>query len=102
MKDYSTVFPDDVDKLCFFQDVSIDKLPIMDQYNEMIAIGHYSDASEYLNTHEISFYGAWLLNMLQERLIAIENYIVHGTDKPDLTTYNDIEPTDKEEGYCWT
>lgn len=102
MKDYSTVFPDYIDNLVFFQDVSIDKLPIMEKYNGMISAGGYTAASEYINQQDISFYGAWLLNMLEERLIAIEIYLIYSTEKPDLTTYNDIEPTDVEVGYCWT
>ncbi len=102
MKDYSTVFPDYIDDLKFFQDVSIDKLSIMDKYNGMILQGSYTAASEYINKQDILFYGAWLLNMLEERLIAIENYLVYSTEKPDLTTYNDIEPTNVEQGYCWT
>ena len=102
MKDYSTAFPDYIDDLRFFQDVSIDKLPIMEKFNRMIAQGNYSAASEYINEQDISFYGAWFLNMLEERLIAIENYIMYSTDKPNLTTYNDIEPTNVAVGYCWT
>lgn len=102
MKDYTSTFPDKIDNLIFFQDVSIDKLPIMDHYNLLIESGNYSMASAYINGEDISFYGAWLLNMLEERLIVIEDYIMHQLEKPDLVTYSDNEPTDKEIWYCWT
>lgn len=102
MKDYSSVFPESIDSLNFFQDISIDKLSIMETHQRMIANGTYSAASEYLNEQDVTFYGAWLLNMFEERLIAIENYVLYTLEKPDLTTYNDIEPTDVEVGYCWT
>ena len=102
MKDYSSVFPDNVDKLNFFQDISIDKIPIMEKHQRMIAQKTYSAASEYLNEQDITFYGAWVLNMFEERLIAIENYILYQLEKPNLTTYKDIEPTNVDVGYCWT
>lgn len=102
MKDSSTVFPDYVDDLNFFQDISIDKLPVMTKYNEMISRGSYSEASEYINQQDVTFYGAWVLNMLENRLIAIEDFIIHSLEKPDLTIYGDIEPTDVPAGYCWT
>lgn len=102
MKDYSTTFPDYIDKRYFFQDISIDKLPIMNKYNGMITAGSYSAASEYINAQDVTFYGAWILNMLEERLIALENYLVYDVEKPDLVTYSDTEPTDVEVGYCWT
>ena len=102
MKDYNTVFPDYIDDRHFFQDVSIDKLPIMDKYNSMINASSYTSASEYINTQDVTFYGAWILNMLEERLIAIEEYLLNEVEKPDLVKYTDTEPTDVEVGYCWT
>ncbi len=102
MKDYSTVFPDSIDDRHFFQDINIEQLPIMEKYNGMIASSGYTAASEYINAQEVTFYGAWILNMLEERLIAIENYFVYEVEKPNIVTYTDTEPTDVEVGYCWT
>lgn len=102
MKDFSTKFPDYIDNRYFFQDTSIDKLEIMEKYQEFIAAGAYTSASKYINAQDVTFYGAWIINMLEERLIAIENYIVYTLEKPDIITYSDTEPTDVEVGYCWT
>lgn len=116
MKDYSTVFPTSIDSRCFFQDVSIDKLPIMEKYNSMIIAAEnssgpetnyagakgYTAASEYINAQNVSFYGAWFLNMMEERLYALENYLVYDVEKPDIVKYSDTEPTEVPVGYCWT
>lgn len=102
MKDYSTKYPTSIDDRIFFQDTCIDKLEIMEKYQRLINAGAYSSASDYINKSDVSFYGAFLLNMLEERLIAIENYAVYELEKPDIVAYSDTEPTDREVGYCWT
>ena len=102
MKDYNTVFPDYIDDRYFFQDISIDKLPIMEKFNSMIRVDAYTSASEYINAQDVTFYGAWVLNMLEDRLIAIETYLLDEVDKPDLVCYSDTEPTGVDVGYCWT
>ena len=102
MKEYKSVFPEYIDDRHFFQDTSIDKLPIMTKFNNMISAGAYSAASEYINSQDVTFYGAWILNMLEERLIALENYLVNETEKPDLIRYTDTEPTDVPVGYMWS
>lgn len=102
MKDYSTKFPTNIDDRIFFQDICIDNLDIMNKYQQYITSGAYSNASSYINNANVSFYGAFLLNMLEERLIAIENYIINDMEKPDIVAYSDTEPTGVEVGYCWT
>ena len=102
MKEYNTVFPNLIDDRYFFQDISIDKLPIMDKYNSMINVSAYTDAAEYINTQDVTFYGAWILNMLEERLIALENFLVYDVEKPELVSYTNTEPTGVPVGYCWT
>lgn len=102
VKDFSTKFPTSIDNRIFFQDVCIDKLNIMERYQKFIAAGAYTNASNYINGSNVSFYGAYILNLLEERLIAIENYAVYEMEKPDIVAYTDTEPTDKDVGYCWT
>ena len=102
MKDYSTKFPNSIDDRIFFQDICIDNQDIMEKYQQFINSGAYTNASNYINNTNVSFYGAYVLNMLEERLIAIENYIAGTMEKPDLVIYSDNEPTDVPVNYCWT
>lgn len=100
----------DVDNRTFFSDVSISGVETLNKYIELIQAGDYTSASTLLNEgtydgaiyNEIDFFGAWILNLLENRLYAIENYLLSGQrEKPDLLTISDTEPSDKSEGYCW-
>ncbi len=102
MKDYHTSFPTYIDDRHFFQDVTIEQVPIMQKYNGFINVKAYTAATEYIHEQDVTFYGAWILNMLEDRLIAIENYLLEEVEKPDLVTYSDTEPEDVPVGYCWT
>ena len=102
MKDYSTKYPSNVDDRIFFQDICIDDLDIMAKYQSYITAGAYTNASNYINQTNVSFYGAYILNLLEERLIAIEEYVTETMEKPDLVTYSDTEPTDADINYCLT
>lgn len=102
MKDYSTVFPDNIDDRQFFQDINIEQLSVMTKFNNMIAAGAYTAASEYINAAGVPFYGAWVLNLFEERLYAIETYLVDEVEKPELVVYTDTEPTEADTGLCWT
>ena len=101
MKDFSTKFPTSIDDRIFFQDICIDKLKIMEKYQKFISAGAYTNASNYINSSNVSFYGAYILNLLEVRLIAIEEYL-ETLEKPDIVAYTDTEPTGAEVGYCWT
>ena len=101
MRDTSTKFPSEIDNRIFAQDISISQVPIMQEYYKLLNAGNYDMASDLLNNSEVSFYGAWVLNVLEERLHAIGDYVVSTDLKPDLVTYSDAEPSTVSEGMCW-
>lgn len=103
------VYPNyDIDDRVFFNDVNISGTETLNKYIELIQNNRYTDANILLNDGiydgdiypEIDFFGAWIFNLLENRLFAIESYI-ENMEKPDLVTYTDNIPTDKSEGYCW-
>ena len=99
MRDSSTVFvsPDyDVDDRLYFSDISISKQPLMEQYQALIAEGHYNDALDLIEDED--FYGAWLLNLLENRLTNLFTYI-HGMTKPVFGAYQTEEPQTDQEGF---
>ena len=100
MKSIETKFPTEIDKRQFFPDISRDQVYIMNTYNDYIANGEYEKASEFLNNSEVFFYGAWLLNMFENRLHAIGDYLIN-TEKSKLTIYENSEPSDLYEGMNW-
>ena len=100
MKDASTKFPQEIDDRIFWQDLQIYQTPIMQKYYTYLNAGNYDEASDLLNNSDVFFYGAWVLNLLEERLHAIGDYVMK-ENKPDLVTYSDTEPSTVSEGTCW-
>ena len=100
MKDTSTKFPQEIDSRTFFQDVDISQVPIMQEYYKLLNAGNYDMTSDLLNNSEVSFYGAWLLNMWENRLNAVGEYVMK-LEKPKLITYQSTEPTNLYQGMNW-
>ena len=102
MRNTQTVFPNGVDELQFFSDISIDQVPIMENYLRLLNSGNYTSASEYLKNSGVFYYGAWFLNMMENRLRTIGNYLTNLEDL-DLVTYSDSEPSESElfDGMNW-
>ena len=102
MRNTQTVFPNGVDELQFFSDISIDQVPIMENYLRLLNSGNYTSASEYLKNSRVFYYGAWFLNMMENRLRTIGNYLTNLEDL-ELVTYSDSEPSESEvfDGMNW-
>ena len=102
MRNTQTVFPNGVDELQFFSDISIDQVPIMENYLRLLNSGNYTSASEYLKNSGVFYYGAWFLNMMENRLRTIGNYLTNLEDL-ELVTYSDSEPSELEvfDGMSW-
>ena len=102
MRNTQTVFPNGVDELQFFSDISIDQVPIMENYLRLLNSGNYTSASEYLKNSGVFYYGAWFLNMMENRLRTIGNYLTNLEDL-ELVAYSDSEPSESEvfDGMNW-
>ena len=102
MRNTQTVFPNGVDELQFYSDISIDQVPIMENYLRLLNSGNYTSASEYLKNSGVFYYGAWFLNMMENRLRTIGNYLTNLEDL-GLVTYSDSEPSETEvfDGMNW-
>ena len=102
MRNTQTVFPNGVDELQFYSDISIDQVPIMENYLRLLNSGNYTSASDYLKNSGVFYYGAWFLNMMENRLRTIGNYLTNLEDL-ELVTYSDSEPSETEvyDGMNW-
>ena len=100
MKDASTKFPQEIDDRIFWQDLQIYQTPIMQKYYTYLNAGNYDEASDLLNNSDVFFYGAWILNLLENRLYAIEKY-VFGLDKNKIVEYQKTEPFSVSQGTVW-
>lgn len=76
----------------------------MQQFYQYLGLDLYTKAFELLDSSEAFYYGAWLLNMLEDRLCIIGDYISK-IEKPKIFLYGTTEPPidnlKKDEYYNW-
>ena len=96
MKDTITLFPQDIDSRFFFQDVCIEKIKLLNTYLTYLNSRQYSLASNYLNRSGLDYHGAWLYNKLENRLVALGEYVLNklGWTIVNNDTFGAIEVTE--------
>lgn len=99
-----TKFPAEIDERIYFNDIDLKQVAIMQRFYQYINLGLYAKAFELLDSSEAFYYGAWLLNMLEDRLYIIGDYISK-IEKPKIFSYGTSEPPienlNNEEYYNW-
>ncbi len=97
-----SAFPENIDELEFLSDPGLAQKHIVDTHRGYIKDGKYSDASEYLKSQaRITPVNADLLNMLQNRMIELQNYLLkRSASKCSRATYGS-EPTNPSDGILW-
>lgn len=85
-------YPDKIDPLIFFQDVNLEKLEVMNTYDNLIKEGKYSEASKYINNQEgICGYFADFLNAIENRIYNLQAHLLTIEPKQPFI-YSDEEP----------
>lgn len=103
MRDFKSKFPKEIDERLFLSDISISQVPLMQEYRFHLINNNYSIASELLNNSDVFYYGAWILNLFEDRLCNIGEFIME-EDEHSLITYNSCEPsqlTNTYDGMNW-
>jgi hypothetical protein len=104
MKKIETAFPSHADDRLFVQDIDLQHIGIMQNYNALLSAGKYTQASDLLNSSDVFFYGAWLLNYFEDRLNILGNYLLSqkvNEDKPIFYIYQENEPDELEDNQVW-
>lgn len=91
-----TRFPKEIDERIYFQDINLSQISIIQEYYKYLNLGLYSKASELINGSEVFCYGAWLLNMFEDRLCVIGEYISNLEPVKLNLLYGTTEPTDED------
>ena len=72
-----SAFPDKVDEMTFFQDVSLNTIEYRNEYQRLLSNGNYSGAAMYINRqNNIYGYFACFFNMLENRIYALQEYLL--------------------------
>ncbi len=97
----SSIFPAGIDPRVYLQEVRLSQLNTKTAYEQKLDENSYSEASAILQTSGIDYYGAYILNLLENRLFNIQNYLL-AKPKPDLVRHQSEEPDNNlHEGLCW-
>lgn len=85
-------YPNKVDEMTFFQDNNLEKMEIINHYNDLIAQGKYSEANDYINQQE-GIYGffADFFNLIENRIYNLQEYLLSKPPKKQPFVYYDEE-----------
>lgn len=88
----TSYYPHKIDNMIFFQDNNLENVEIMNQYNELIAQGKYSEASDYINQQE-GIYGffADFFNLIENRIYTLQEYLLQKPPKKQPFIFYDDE-----------
>ena len=88
----TSCYPNKIDEMIFFQDNDIEKVEIMNHYNELISQGKYTEASDYISQQE-NVYGffADYFNLIENRIYSTQEYLLSKPPKKQPFIYYDEE-----------
>ena len=102
----TSYFPDGIDPMIFFQDNDLEKIDIINTYNNLISQGKYTEASNYINQQEgVYGYFADFFNAIENRIYSTQEYLLQ--KEPIKKQYvffdsnNDAIEPDIDEGMFW-
>lgn len=94
-------YPNEIDPMLFFQDNSLDKVDIINTYNNLIAQKKYNEANEFISQQEnIHGYFADYFNAIENRIESLQEYLLTKAKK-EVFIYSDVEPTQVNNNMIW-
>lgn len=87
-------YPDGIDPMLFFQDISLEKIDIINTYNQLIAQRQYTRASNFINQQEgICGYFADFFNAIENRIYNTQKHLL--AKPPKVNPFISYEITDE-------
>ena len=104
VKNEDSVFPDAIDDRIYMQEVSLSKLDEKQEYDDLRDDGNYSEAMQVLEGSSVDYFGAPILNHIENRFVKLEEYLPT-IEKPDWSMYSTKEPNttllNLKDNYTW-
>lgn len=96
-----SLYPNAIDEMMFFQDNDIDKIEVINTYNNLIAQEKYSEANSYIEQHkEVYGFYANYLNAIENRIYNLQEYLLT-KHKKNPFVLSDEEPESVDVGTIW-
>ena len=96
-----SVFPNDIDSRAFMSDTDLEHLDLLEQYQKLIRYHKFDEASKLLEKSYSFYYGASLLNMFENGLHQIGQYLLAKEVKEALGFYQTTVPASPKIGTFW-
>lgn len=101
MYNVKSLFPENVDDLIFYQDVSLSNLSNKQYHESLIKSKRYTDASKYLKEQSnLHSYSAGLFNLIQNRIYCLQKYLQE-KQKYNPHYYSSTAPETIKQGEIW-
>lgn len=88
-------FPNTVDTLTFFEDISIKDNDTLNQVKKLNNENKFTEGVGVINNSNAHSYSAGLFNMLEFKIRRLQDYLLRYRQKNILTVWQNEEPTDK-------
>ena len=97
-------YPDKIDEMTFFQDVSLNTIEYMNEYQKLISNGDFFEANKYIsNKKGIYGYFDCFFNMIENRIYALQDYIEKKEKINPHINYSELpEMVQVQSGNIWT
>ena len=102
--DATTKFPSEIDDRIYFQEVDLNHLDAKKSFETYMDAQDYDTAVNSLKSSGVFYYGADVLNLFENRLVAIEEYLMDESEAPALTAFQTAEPmvtSSMSVGFTW-
>lgn len=88
----ASYYPNKVDEMIFFQDNNLEKVEIINHYDDLIRQGKYNEANDYIEGQE-GIYGffADYLNLIENRIYNLQEHLLNNPPKKQPFIYYDEE-----------
>lgn len=85
-------YPAKIDDMTFFQDNDLENIEIINQYENLISQGKYSEADTYIHQQE-NIYGffADFFNLLENRIYSLQEYVLTKEKKQPFVFHDEEE-----------
>lgn len=96
----ASIFPDNIDDLFYFQDINLENQPLMAAYQEQLKNREYTKSAQILKNSSLSYYGADLFNLLENRLFQLQTYYKKNP-KINPHVFSSKKPANIQNGTMW-
>lgn len=88
----TSIYPNGIDSMMFFQDNDLDKIEIINEYEKLIIQGKYNEANNFIeNQQGIYGYFADFFNAIENRIYVLQEYLLNKSPKDQPFIYYDCD-----------